>query len=192
MAQLVLAEIGPVLEAACEASGLERAAEESFQFIWRSLRRLGVRPNHAVDDAVQQVFEIAAKKRRQIEAGRERAFLFKTALLVAADHRRKRARCREINDDDALLTAVGSTLPPDELLEQQRSRALLDVVLDELPVELRTVFVLFELERLSTADIARLLELPTGTVASRLRRAREAFHLSSQRLRARMARGGSL
>lgn len=192
MAQLVLAEFGPVLESASDACGLERAAEESFQFIWRSLRRLGVRPDHAVDDAVQQVFEIAAKKRGQIEAGRERAFLFKTALLVAADFRRKRARCREVCDDEALLVAIEPALPPDELLEQRRSRALLDLVLDELPVELRTVFVLFELERLATADIAGLLALPVGTVASRLRRAREAFHLGSQRLRARMARGGTL
>ena len=41
---------------------LGRAVRENFQFIWRSLRRLGVRPDHAVDDAAQHVFEVAARK----------------------------------------------------------------------------------------------------------------------------------
>jgi RNA polymerase sigma-70 factor (ECF subfamily) len=45
------------------------------------------------------------------------------------------------------------------------------------------VFVLYELEGLSMAEIAGLLELPPGTVASRLRRAREEFHAQARRLR---------
>jgi RNA polymerase sigma-70 factor (ECF subfamily) len=44
-----------------------------------------------------------------------------------------------------------------------------------LSLELRAVFVLYELEDFTMAEIARTLELPPGTVASRLRRARETF-----------------
>jgi len=60
-----------------------------------------------------------------------------------------------------------------------------------MPAELREVFVLFELEGLRSTEIAPLLGLPVGTVASRLRRAREAFHLQAKRARARTARGGA-
>jgi RNA polymerase sigma-70 factor (ECF subfamily) len=59
-----------------------------------------------------------------------------------------------------------------------------------MPIELRVVFVLFELEEMTTAEIATLLEIPSGTVASRLRRARETFEDHVARVRARrMARG---
>jgi RNA polymerase sigma-70 factor (ECF subfamily) len=55
---------------------------------------------------------------------------------------------------------------------------MLDRALDALPDELRTVFVLFELESMSGVEIASLLDLPAGTVASRLRRARHLFRAS--------------
>jgi RNA polymerase sigma-70 factor (ECF subfamily) len=54
-------------------------------------------------------------------------------------------------------------------------------------MDLRAVFVLFELEEMPTAEIAEALELPTGTVASRLRRAREEFRRIAARVQAREA-----
>ena len=48
-------------------------------------------------------------------------------------------------------------------------------MLAELPLELRAVFVLYELEQMTMAEIAESLALPPGTVASRLRRARSSF-----------------
>jgi len=52
----------------------------------------------------------------------------------------------------------------------------------------RTVFVLFELEGFTFTEIAELLEIPRGTVASRLRRARTEFVEGARRLRARLER----
>lgn len=76
-------------------------------------------------------------------------------------------------------------------MEQRRGQALLGFVLDQLPLELRTVFVLFELEGLPLKAIAELEDLPQGTVSSRLRRAREEFSAASRRLRAALGnRGG--
>jgi RNA polymerase sigma-70 factor (ECF subfamily) len=163
---------------------LARLAGEHFQFIWRSLRRLGVPPS-AVDDAAQQVFEVAARRLEDIEPGRERAFLFKTALFVATDARRlaARSRARDGGDIDALHDAAPT--PEDSALLGEK-RLFLDRVLSAMTLELRSVFVLYELEELPTADIADLLGVPRGTVASRLRRAREAFHLEVKRLRARL------
>lgn len=171
---------------------LRQAAEAHFQFIWRSLRRLGLRDDQ-VDDAAQQVFEVAARKLEQIEAGSEKAYLFKTALLVATEHRRlsakNRARTAEDCDPDALADRHPDPEVATSLLERRR---LLDEMLDGMPLELRTVFVLFELEGLSTEEIAELTEVPVGTAASRLRRSREQFHAEARRVRARLSfRGGS-
>ena len=50
--------------------------------------------------------------------------------------------------------------------------------------DIRTVFVLFEIEEMTTSEIATLLAIPAGTVASRLRRAREEFQMKIARLHA--------
>jgi RNA polymerase sigma-70 factor (ECF subfamily) len=140
-----------------------------------------------VDDAAQRVFEIAAQKRDRILPGSERAFLFKTALLVAVEQSRARRRAaREQPDESALSSAHAVTPRPDEVLEEREWRARLDQVLGALPLKLRTVFVLFECEELSLREIAELLELPVGTVASRLRRAREEFQQAARRLKAKL------
>jgi RNA polymerase sigma-70 factor, ECF subfamily len=169
------------------SAALAEAAREHFQFIWRCLRRFGVQPDHAVDDAAQRVFEIAAQKRDRIVPGSERAFLFKTALLVAAEERRAQRRLRrEQTDEEAVLNAPAVALEPEQEAESREWRTRLDRVLSALSPELRTVFVLFEFERLSSPEIAKLLGLPLGTVASRLRRARSEFHAAARRLRAQL------
>jgi len=164
---------------------LAQAAAESFAFIWRVLRRLGVRPDHAVDDAVQRVFEIAARKTQRIREGAERAFLFKIAVLVAAEERRRQRRALSRDAIDAAANLASTDLDPEGALEQRRARALLDEALDSLPDKLRTVFVLFELEGLSCREIAELVGVPQGTAASRLRLAREQFHGAARNLKAR-------
>ena len=56
----------------------------------------------------------------------------------------------------------------------------------DMPDDLREVFVLFEIEEISIQDIAVTLEIPIGTVGSRLRRARQAFQQAVTRHRARI------
>jgi RNA polymerase sigma-70 factor, ECF subfamily len=148
-----------------------------YDFVWRALRRLGVGEGDA-DDAAQQVFLTMSRKLDAIRSGSERSFLFQTALRVASDHRRATRRRREA-DAAPLVEALELADPApatDELVELRRARVELDRILDSMPLELRAVFVLFELDQTTMAEIAKLLALPAGTVASRLRRAREAFY----------------
>jgi RNA polymerase sigma-70 factor (ECF subfamily) len=174
-------------EARARVRGMFR---EHFAVIWRVLRRLGV-PPQVVDDAAQEVFVVATVKIDSIEAGRERSYLLGSALLVAAEVRRGYARQREVCDDDTLGAAVCPGPGPEELTDRKHSVEVLDALLEELPPDLRAAFVLFEIEGLSTQEIAALAGIPRGTVASRLRRAREAFEAAAARLRARTAfRGG--
>jgi len=147
--------------------------EHHFDFIWRTLRRLGVGDCDA-DDATQEVFLVASRKLEEVAVAKERSFLFGTALRVASTHRRTSSRRRE-SPGGSLDDRTAPQLGPDDLAERRRARVLLDEVLNELDLEVRGVFVLFELEELTAPQIAELLGIPIGTVASRLRRARETF-----------------
>jgi len=143
------------------------------RLVWRSLRRFGVSESDA-DDASQQVFLVAHRRLADIAPRSERSFLLQTALRVASDFRRSRERRREEDGQD--LPALADTAASaEELLDRRRARAILDRVLAAMPMDLRTVFVLFEIEELTMAEIATVIEIPAGTVASRLRRARELF-----------------
>jgi RNA polymerase sigma-70 factor, ECF subfamily len=153
-----------------------------FKSVWRTLLRLGV-VAQAADDQAQEVFIIAARKLEQIELGKEREFLIGTAARVAANVRRAQ-RARPWHADDAAVAAEPAREPDAEaLLEQKRRRELLDQVLDAMPFDLRSAFVLFELEGMSGPEVAETLEVPLGTAASRLRRARALFHEECQRVR---------
>lgn len=155
-------------------------------FIWRLLRRLGI-PQAHVDDATQQVFCIAVRRVDDIAPGSERSFLFGTAVRVASDKRRS-ARQREQSDEK--MGEVSDPGPsPEELADKRRARVVLDQVLAEMPMELRTVLVLFELEQMTKGEVAELLGIPVGTAVSRLRRAREDFKACARRRLARDALG---
>jgi RNA polymerase sigma-70 factor (ECF subfamily) len=156
---------------------------DHIEFLWRSVRRLGV-PEADADDAVQRVLIIAAGKLASIEVGRERAFLFATALRVASHARRAQRRRSEVPEDQAASAASGAPSAED-LLDRLRARELLDQVLESLPIDIRAVFILFEMEEMTLAEIASLLGIPSGTAASRLRRGRELFQAEIARFKAR-------
>ena len=151
---------------------LSRLFAANYRLVWRLLRRLGVRAD-GIEDAAQQVFLIVAERLPEIREGSERSFIYGTALRIATGYRRRRERERL---GCALDEGFQSPLPnPAELTDQRRAREVLDWVLARMHDDLRTVFVLFEIEGFTTAEIAGLVGVPQGTTASRLRRARESF-----------------
>jgi RNA polymerase sigma-70 factor, ECF subfamily len=168
-------------EVPAEPPTLEALVAAHFRFVWRLVRRLGVIDP---DDAAQEVFLVAMRRLADIETGRERAFLGGVATRVASQARRTQARRRQA---DVPAPDVASIEPsPAEHVAAGEARALLDEILADMPLELRAVFVLFELEGVSMAEIAAALEIPPGTVASRLARARTHFHAGARRVQ----RGG--
>lgn len=173
----------PPAERRAAPGRLAALVAEQSAFVWRSLVRLGV-PHADAEDAVQQVFLVAARRIGDIEYGREAAFLFSTALRVASRARRTQQRRREVLEEEP-HERVDPAPDPEEMMDRARARAMLNAILDTMPLDLRAVFVLFELEQMTTAAIAAMLELPVGTVASRLRRAREHFQAAVRRLEAR-------
>jgi len=147
--------------------------DEYIDFVARVLRNAGT-PAAEIDDDVQRTFIAAARRLDDVRPGAERSFLLQTALYVAAHARRTIARRREVAAEEA-PEQIDAALTPEQLTDQKRARQMLDRVLSEMDGDLRTVFVLYEFEELSMAEIADALSIPRGTVASRLRRARSDF-----------------
>jgi len=161
---------------------LRACMDAHYDALWRALRRFGV-PSAHVEDAAQQVFIVLANHLDQVKEGSERAYLYGTAVRVASDLRKRMARSREIASAAPMEDHPAPGLDAEHLLDVQRARKALDGVLAEMPMELRTVFVLYEFEELTMAEIAASLEIPPGTVASRLRRARAQFTAAVEALR---------
>jgi RNA polymerase sigma-70 factor (ECF subfamily) len=167
---------------------LRAVYEEHFQFVWRSLRRLGVREAD-IPDAAQDVFLVVHRKLPEFE-GRSKisTWLFGITMRVARDRMRLAHVRRQIGDEEAVLAFADENADVGAQAERRQAAALLESILDGLPIEQRAVFTLFELDGMTGEAIAELLELPLGTVYSRLRLARDAFQRAVARIRARQDR----
>jgi RNA polymerase sigma-70 factor (ECF subfamily) len=156
-----------------DAARLRSAIDRHYDFVWRTLRYLGV-PDGDADDGAQQVFCVLARRIGDVVPGTEMAFLFTTTTRVASEARRTARRRPPATggDIDELVAAMPSA---EELIDKRRASETLREVLGAMPMDLRVVFVLFEVEELTLVEIASLLEIKLGTATSRLRRARESF-----------------
>jgi len=145
--------------------------EEHIELVTRTLRNAGVPPAD-LDDEVQRTFIIAVRRLDDVQPGAERAFLCQVALNLAWHARRSFARRREIPSDQ-LPEPVETRATPEELFDRMQIRQHLDGIVDRMDESLRAVFKLFVIDEMNLGEIAQLLRIPRGTVASRLRRARE-------------------
>lgn len=185
-------EATPRAAAAADPARLKALFHAQYASVWRLLRRFGVHPSR-IDDAAQEVFWVAARRLSSIEPGKERAFLYGVALRVASNVARRQKVALPASEWSEVDDISDSQPTPEACLERQQARRVLDAVLDRMPTELRTVFVLFELEGLAVRDIAELEDIPIGTAGSRLRRAREEFSALAKRQRTALTtRGGKL
>jgi RNA polymerase sigma-70 factor (ECF subfamily) len=172
-AQLSIATFRSVSRASERETRLRAMVDRYIDFVARVLRNAGT-PEAEIDDDVQRTFIAVSNRLDDVRPEAEKSFLLQTALRMAAHARRTVARRREVHDSDAELR-VQVPMQTEQLLDQKRARELLDQVLATMAADLRMVFVLYELEELSMIEIAHALEIPQGTVASRLRRARADF-----------------
>jgi RNA polymerase sigma-70 factor (ECF subfamily) len=152
---------------------LRSMVNEYSDFVARTLLTAGV-PQSDVDDEVQGTFMIAARRLEDVRPGAERGFLYRVARHTAAHAQRTRRRRREIPSGDLPEVPDWSAAfaSPESLAQRRQMWTLLAGVLDRMRESLRAVFVLHDLEGMPRNEIAALLNLPDGTVASRLRLAR--------------------
>ncbi len=158
------------------------AYDEHFDFVWKSLRRLGV-PSSALDDAAQDVFVVAFRRKGDFE-GRSalKTWLFGIAWNVARNLARARRR-----DEEPLSEVVvdAKNVSQEEAAARAEAVKTLYEVLDGLEPEKRAVFVMAELEEMTAPEIAGVTGTPLNTVYSRLRSARADFEAGLRRVHAK-------
>lgn len=148
----------------------ERLVERHFRAIYRFfLSKLG----GDVDDLVQATFLAGVEARDRIAHGSNvRAYLFGIAVRKLHDHLRRAYRQPEGADLSAQSLVDMGTGPSTAIVRRKEHRILLEA-LRRIPLDLQIAVELTYWEGLSSNDVGRILELPSGTVRTRLRRARE-------------------
>ena len=159
---------------------LRSLIEAHGPFVGRTLRYLGV-ADADVEDVCQEVFIVVFRRFDEFRAeAAVKTWLYGICLRVASVYRRKVSRQRE-----ALVAEppeVSILASQDDALERKDARARLQRLLDSLDEEKRAVFVLYEIERMTMADVAKAVGCPVQTAYYRLHAARNivmtAFRLA--------------
>ena len=152
-------------------SGSHAALEELFRLHWSRAHRaayLVVHDAAAAEDIAQESFLAALRNLDRFD--RRRPFgpwLHRIVVNRAIDHARARALRAETGLDSTLVAVAGDEphAPDDTLLS----------AIAALPPEQRAVIVLRYLLEYTPGEIAELLEVPRGTINSRLRRGLDAI-----------------
>jgi RNA polymerase sigma-70 factor, ECF subfamily len=151
----------------------EHVYQEHFDFVWRSLRLLGV-PDAAAEDAAQDTFSVVARQLSQFEGRSQlRTWLFGILQRVAANYRRTRARKLDVLSE--FKDAPSHEPTPLAHVEALRAAASIERFCQNLDPERRAVFVLGLLEGTPALEIASLLEIPINTVYSRVHALRDGL-----------------
>jgi RNA polymerase sigma-70 factor, ECF subfamily len=178
----------PVLTSEAPALVFESVYASYFRGVWRTLRRLGV-TDAQLDDATQDVFVVVHRKLAAFDGRSLRGWLFAIAVRVASDYRRGVTQRRTLPLHDSVTDPAPDPARRSELNDSVR---LLHALLEELPGDQRTVFVLAELEELSVPEIAEALGANLNTVYSQKRAARARFEAALKRHRERTRRAGGV
>jgi len=166
--------------------------ETHFEFVWRAAHRLGT-PEASLDDVVQETFMVAYRRQESFE-GRSslKTWLYGIVFNVVRAHRRELSakyptalHSEQWASPDLL---VDGTDGPQESLARREAATFIDGFLQSLNDDQRDVFVLAELEQLSSPEVASVLGVPLNTVYSRLRLARGELAKAIARHRARNER----
>jgi RNA polymerase sigma-70 factor (ECF subfamily) len=168
-----------------EADGFAAFYREHHAFVWRNARRLGC-DDEWVDDAVHEVFLVAARRLREFAGDSSLrtwlfAILFRVVQRMQRDRARYRARIRRYSEVRAGDSAAS-------VEERSEAAEYLRHLLSRLDEQKRVVVILIELEGMTSAEVGRALEIPQGTVDSRLRAARRQLEKMMERDRTALER----
>jgi RNA polymerase sigma-70 factor (ECF subfamily) len=149
-----------------------------------NLARWLVRDPSIAEDVVQDAYERACKYFAAFRGGSGRAWLLQIVRNAAYSTLKAQRRGMEVSlssgmraaDEDGVDMDIPDSSPgPEATLAQRQDLAALDDALNALPVAWRECLILREVEALSYKDMARVMDVPIGTVMSRLSRARQAL-----------------
>jgi RNA polymerase sigma-70 factor (ECF subfamily) len=150
--------------------------ERRFDDVVKWLYALGV-PSSDTEDLAQEIFLVVRRQIDRFDGGNLAGWLYRIAQLTVRDHKRRAwfknlmQRRRQVDLAKLEMTAPG----PAAKYEEAESRRLLQALVAGMSEKLRTAFVLFEIEGYSGEEIARIQDIPLGTVWTRLHLGRKEF-----------------
>jgi RNA polymerase sigma-70 factor, ECF subfamily len=146
--------------------------------IYRAARSI-VRDEQEAEDIMQQAYVNAFTHLRQFNGSAQfSTWLTRIAINEALARVRRRGRYEALDDDLSNVEPFMSTNPvqnPERQAFVGELRGLLEWAIDTLPDGMREVFVLRDVEGLSTAEVAESLEVSEDVVKTRLSRGRAAL-----------------
>jgi RNA polymerase sigma-70 factor (ECF subfamily) len=148
----------------------EAEAMHHIDDLYRTAKRL-TRNETEADDLVQETYMQAWKSFDRYELGTNcRAWLYKILFNKYDHHRRKQyTQSKYFQDADEFLFEVSAAKTP--VPEQLTDREVISA-LDKLPEHYRSVVLLADVHEFDYKEVASILDIPMGTVMSRLNRAR--------------------
>jgi RNA polymerase sigma-70 factor (ECF subfamily) len=150
--------------------------ETWFDDVVRWLYALGV-PKSETEDLAQEIFLVVRRKLADFDGGNLAGWLYRISQLTVRDHRRRSwfrnlvLRRQEIDLTKVPHAAHG----PVQSYEEAETRRRFQMMVGKMSEKLRTTFVLFEIDGYSGEEIARIQDIPLGTVWTRLHKARKQF-----------------
>lgn len=182
-----------------DISALIQACLNGDELAWQTIVRMHRRKVFniaykfvgSVDEAEDLTQDVFIKVFRSLSTFDRRAnfqtWLYSVTRNLCIDHYRALRKEREALNRDLdvdVLAPASSDRSPLQILESQDQAALLKRALDRLPQAMRTAVVLRDLQELSYEEIAKQLDLPDGTVKSRISRGRTELAKQIQAVRA--------
>jgi len=132
-----------------------------------------IRDKYETEDVVQEIFIQVYKSLRNFkEKSTFFTWLYSVAINVCRYYKRTYNRVESIVPLNTYLDIPDIRLTPLQILENKEIVERVNMAIDKLSDELKSVLILKEVEGLSYKDIARILKISVGTVKSRLHNAR--------------------
>ena len=154
-----------------------------YQFRVRAVVSKFLRDSNDIDDVTQDTFVAAYRALENFRGGSQfYTWLYRIAVNTAKNHTLSRARRLPTVDVEVDMAETGygnqklhEIENPETRLFCQQLAAIIRKTIDDLPEDMRTAVSLREYGNLSYDEIAEIMGCPTGTIRSRLYRAREVI-----------------
>jgi RNA polymerase sigma-70 factor (ECF subfamily) len=167
-----------------QPAGAEVGRDVQFREIYETwfddvvgwLYALGAPPSET-EDLAQEIFIVVRRKLAQFDGGNLAGWLYRIAQLTVRDHRRRAwfrnlvLRRQEVDFSKMPHEAAS----PARSFEDAEARRKFQLMISKMHGKLVTTFILFEIEGYSGEEIARIQDIPVGTVWTRLHKARKEF-----------------
>jgi RNA polymerase sigma-70 factor (ECF subfamily) len=147
--------------------------ERHSRFVFRVAYSL-LRNAHDAEDAVQEMFLNLYRKQAWHDVRDERAFLARVTWRTAMDKLRRRRPASESGIDPIDPEGLIASSPdPEQSAIEASSSFAIHALIDSLPEELRQPLALSSIEEMNSREVAVVMNIPEGTVRTRLLRARQ-------------------